>query len=304
MKTINVNDYNWLRNDYVCNGIVVNGITYPSVEFAFQAAKTNDPLIKQQIAKAFSVKEAKRIGRSVSLNPNWDDIRGMVMEGLLRKKFTYNDDLANHLINTDDATIICAGYDEYWGTGKNGAGDNILGQILELIRDELRLEQGMDVVDYSDDDEDDEKYDDEVDDDDKRNDCNHYYDYREEEEEDPEDDDEEDDSCLNDCSNCKYNIDICSSQTEEPPSLYEALVSVSGENDLREDELVLFELCNKLLLGIEGILPEKSSLTTKDARVLAQQLGVTQNDYEKSVQNVLDVIFVVKDIRELLATKE
>lgn len=288
MKTINVNDYKWLRNDYVCDGIVVNGITYPSVEFAFQAAKTNDPLVKQAISKAVSVKEAKRIGRSVSLNPNWDDIRGMVMEGLLRKKFTYNKDLANHLINTDDAAIICEGYDEYWGTGENGNGDNILGQILELIRDELRLEQGMDVVDYSDD-EDEEEY---IDED------------EEEEEEDPEDDDEEEDSCLNDCSNCKYNIDICSSQTEEPPSLYEALVSVSGENDLREDELVLFELCNKLLLGIEEILPEKSSLTTKDARVLAQQLGVTQNDYEKSVQNVIDVISVVEDIRELLATKE
>lgn len=287
MKTINVNDYKWLRNDYVCDGIVVNGITYPSVEFAFQAAKTNDPLVKQAISKAVSVKEAKRIGRSVSLNTNWDDIRGMVMEGLLRKKFTHNEDLANHLINTDDAAIICEGYDEYWGTGENGNGDNILGQILELIRDELRLEQGMDVVDYSDD-EDEEEYINEDDD---------------EEEEDPEDDEEED-SCLNDCSNCKYNIDICSSQTEEPPSLYEALVSVSGENDLREDELVLFELCNKLLLGIEEILPEKSSLTTKDARVLAQQLGVTQNDYEKSVQNVIDVISVVEDIRELLATKE
>lgn len=128
------------RNDYQ-HSIIIGGITYPTVEHAFQAAKTDDKDIKRTIADAGSVRKARKIGRTVTLIPGWDDRRVTVMECLLREKFR-NGDLSAQLIDTGDEDIIADLKNDFWGVGEDGSGANVLGSLLERIRTELQFKVG------------------------------------------------------------------------------------------------------------------------------------------------------------------
>jgi N-glycosidase YbiA len=140
-NTIIVGDVFWLRNDYYSD-IVVNGITYPSVEHAYQAAKFNNIDIKQQIADV-DISVARSIGRSnhCDLRNNWDDARRVVMTTLIRYKFS-SEELRKLLVKTGNDKIIMNGYDEFWGTGRSGQGENVLGEILMEVRREIQLMKG------------------------------------------------------------------------------------------------------------------------------------------------------------------
>jgi ribA/ribD-fused uncharacterized protein len=141
-----------MRNDYLCN-ITVGNVVYPSVEHAYQAAKFKDAGIKQAIADASSVREARDIGRNNQLRDDWDEVRSSVMESLVRQKFTNHAVLGERLAKTGNADIVMEGYDEFWGTGRSGNGENTLGEILETVRSEIQFLHGIDPDDYSDGDE-------------------------------------------------------------------------------------------------------------------------------------------------------
>jgi hypothetical protein len=150
MKEIFVNEIAWMRNDYPVS-IVVAGITYPTVEHAYQAAKFKDLNIKNAIAKlpVFDVKKARSIGRKTSgINQYWDDIKENVMERLIRQKFSKTH-LGDLLANTGNSDIVFQNRDDFWGTGGDindecWNGQNILGTILESIRDDLQFDRGID----------------------------------------------------------------------------------------------------------------------------------------------------------------
>lgn len=147
MKEIFVNETDWMRNDYPVN-IVVAGITYPTVEHAYQAAKFKDVNVKKTIANlsALDVKKARSIGRKTGgINQYWDDIKEDVMERLIRQKFS-NTHLGDLLANTGNSDIIFKNHDDFWGTGTNddSFGQNVLGAILESIRDDLQFDRGID----------------------------------------------------------------------------------------------------------------------------------------------------------------
>ena len=83
----------------------------------------------------------KKMGRSVSLRPDWEDIKDDVMlEGLYRK-FT-NDELAEWLLDTGDEELVEGNWwgDRYWGVC-NGIGQNKLGKLLMKVREELAEEK-------------------------------------------------------------------------------------------------------------------------------------------------------------------
>ena len=139
-----INDVDWLRNDYPVN-ITIAGITYPTAEHAYQAAKFKDRNIKLKIAELdpSEVKEARKIGRkSKGINPDWDSIREGVMTRILEQKFT-SYVLGDRLAKTGNAELVLEGGDDFWGIGKNNLGDNILGAILEHIRSGLQFDRGI-----------------------------------------------------------------------------------------------------------------------------------------------------------------
>jgi ribA/ribD-fused uncharacterized protein len=118
--------------------VELGGVKYPTVEHAFQAAKTTDPVERAKILAAKTPSEAKRIGKTVTLRKDWDKKKLEVMEKALRAKFEQNPELKKKLINTGDADLIEGNDwgDRFWGQ-VNGTGQNNLGKLLMKIRNEL-----------------------------------------------------------------------------------------------------------------------------------------------------------------------
>lgn len=115
---------------------------YPTVEHAFQAAKSLSDADRVRIQRAKTPGIAKRIGRLVALRPVWDSIKLECMVGLLRQKFETGV-LRAALLETGDATLEEGNTwgDVFWGVIKGTRlGSNHLGRLLMKIRDELKAE--------------------------------------------------------------------------------------------------------------------------------------------------------------------
>lgn len=118
------------------------GIEFPSVEHAYQAAKTLRVSERIMIADAHTPGEAKRLGRRISMRKDWNNIRIGVMEELVMQKFKNDPVLKQKLLNTGKAHLEEGNKwgDTFWGTC-NGVGENHLGQILMATRRVLRGEE-------------------------------------------------------------------------------------------------------------------------------------------------------------------
>lgn len=129
--------YRFLSNFWPCT-VRLDGEQYPSVEHAYQAAKTTDRKERQHVRSASSPGEAKRRGRQVTKRADWDDVKLEVMEKLLRQKFSRVSDLRIRLLTATRGHELVEGNtwgDTYWGVC-NGVGENHLGRLLMAIRDE------------------------------------------------------------------------------------------------------------------------------------------------------------------------
>jgi ribA/ribD-fused uncharacterized protein len=117
------------------------GSVYPSVEHAYQAAKTLDLSAREAIRVRTSPGEAKRMGKSLVLREDWEQIRLEIMEDLVRQKFRNSKDLTTLLLATADRPLQEGNTwgDRFWGM-VNGQGQNHLGKIIMKIREELRQE--------------------------------------------------------------------------------------------------------------------------------------------------------------------
>lgn len=119
------------------------GMVYPTVEHAFQAAKTLDQLERIEIAAARTPGQAKRMGRRVQLREDWEAVKTDVMRKCLQSKFK-NPFLKDLLLATGDATLIegTTWHDRCWGVCYcptcKGVGENRLGKLLMELREELR----------------------------------------------------------------------------------------------------------------------------------------------------------------------
>jgi ribA/ribD-fused uncharacterized protein len=130
-------EYAFLSNFYehpISNGV----ITFPTNEHYFQAMKTLEDDERLAIARAATPGQAKRMGRSVKLRPDWESIKLDVMETAVRVKFT-DPELAAKLVATGDEELIEGNWwnDTFWGVC-NGVGENHLGKILMKVRADIK----------------------------------------------------------------------------------------------------------------------------------------------------------------------
>lgn len=118
--------------------VLYQGKVYPTVEHAFQAAKTLDEKERELIRSCKTPTEAKRIGRKVHLRSDWEGIKLSVMEELIRIKFQ-NPEFKEKLLKTGNTELVedNTWNDTFWGVC-NGIGKNYLGKILMKIREEIR----------------------------------------------------------------------------------------------------------------------------------------------------------------------
>lgn len=142
-----INDFHYPRVEFLSNffpsPVNLDGVTYPTVEHAYQAAKTRNPYERDQIRCCTTPGQAKRMGRTVTLRPDWPQLRLVVMEDLLRQKF--GDVVFKALlINTGDEPIIEGNrwHDNFWGACscancRPKVKLNHLGKLLMKIRAEL-----------------------------------------------------------------------------------------------------------------------------------------------------------------------
>lgn len=130
-------EYRFLSNFYH-SPIVLDGITFPTVEHAFQAMKTNSHYERQMIAECSTPGAAKSFGRKVKLRSDWEQVKENIMEICLCRKFD-NPELRQMLLDTGDAILIEGNTwgDTYWGICNN-IGQNKLGQLLMKVREMYR----------------------------------------------------------------------------------------------------------------------------------------------------------------------
>lgn len=136
-------EYKFLSNFYPSN-ITIDGITYPTAEHAYQAAKTNDIHEKLFIRDLPTPGKAKRAGRRLTLRKDWEEVKVDVMYNIVSAKF--NDSISSSrlgdLLLTTLGNNIVEGNswgDTFWGVNEDGDGLNILGEILMRVRWVLSL---------------------------------------------------------------------------------------------------------------------------------------------------------------------
>lgn len=93
------NQHRFLSNFYPAP-VTLDGVLYPTVEHAYQAAKTINREERGLILHAAGPGAAKHLGKFVTLRPNWYEIRLVVMEDLVRQKFTNHQHLRDMLLST------------------------------------------------------------------------------------------------------------------------------------------------------------------------------------------------------------
>lgn len=121
--------------------VQIFGELYPTVEHAYQAAKTTSDRERLALQKCKTPGEAKKMGCMLTLRPQWDEIKDDVMQTLLEQKFQlpqYRD----MLLATGHAQLVEGNTwgDTYWGM-VNGAGQNKLGLMITAIRTRLQQEK-------------------------------------------------------------------------------------------------------------------------------------------------------------------
>lgn len=138
-------EFAFLSNFYNAS-CIFEGKLYPTVEHAFQAAKSLDLAERDWIAAAGSPGLAKRLGRRINLRSDWEKIKFDVMEECLRSKFA-DPVLKQKLLATGDEELVEGNYwhDNTWGNCscekcKDIVGRNMLGNILMKLRTEFMEE--------------------------------------------------------------------------------------------------------------------------------------------------------------------
>lgn len=146
MQTIDnfVEQYRFLSNFYPTT-VALGTLVWPSAEHAYQAAKSQNPHDWKDVMECVSPGAAKRMGRHITMRPDWHEIRLEVMEEIVLAKFSQNPVLATRLIETGDAPLIEGNHwgDTYWGVCR-GVGQNHLGKILMNVREDLKIERIID----------------------------------------------------------------------------------------------------------------------------------------------------------------
>jgi ribA/ribD-fused uncharacterized protein len=144
--------------------VTFNGITYPTSEHAYQAAKflPNTPEEREYIdiiskantpGIALILANQKNVGGykwrtdlnpiiqkylnlGVKMRPDWDDVKIRIMALVVHDKFMYNERLKKLLVSTGERSIAEHTHrDKFWADGADGSGKNWLGRILMALRD-------------------------------------------------------------------------------------------------------------------------------------------------------------------------
>jgi len=136
--------------------IELDGETWPTVEHYYQAQKSDSVAYRNAIRAAVTPGQAKRLSAAPTASgkagkhswfranqkeprADWNEVKLDIMRRADWAKFSQNPELAEWLLATGDAALIeDSPTDPFWGTGRDGQGENWAGRVLMEIRDRLR----------------------------------------------------------------------------------------------------------------------------------------------------------------------
>ena len=114
----------FLSNYYMCT-VKIDGVTFPSVEHAYQACKCapDDSKSRRIIRECHSVYMARQLGSLINVRSDWEDIRESVMMECIHSKFALNPELQDDLLDMSNDYLV--------------AHTNELSNFLINVRDEI-----------------------------------------------------------------------------------------------------------------------------------------------------------------------
>jgi N-glycosidase YbiA len=128
-------DYGFLSNFYPYAIMDETGVVWKSTEHYYQAMKTVNMEQRAVIWAAPTARDTKKLGKSVTLRVNWNNIKEEVMMTALLLKFQPGTEMGQKLLDTMPHELCeWAPWDPYWGLGKDGKGKNRLGVLLTVVR--------------------------------------------------------------------------------------------------------------------------------------------------------------------------
>ena len=128
-------------SNFAAYPVELDGKVWPTSEHYFQAQKFAGTEFEEEIRLVKSPMIAARMGRDRKkpLRADWERVKDEVMRRAVLAKFTQHAELRETLLATGDAVLVeHTRNDSYWGDGGDGRGRNVLGRILESVREELR----------------------------------------------------------------------------------------------------------------------------------------------------------------------
>lgn len=141
-----VDKYRFLSNFYHFPFIYDDEL-WETVEHAFQAHKSLDEDIREEIRNCDTPTQAKYLGKNVELRSDWNRVKDGLMYDLLKAKFSYIY-MKEKLLETGDSMLVEGNnwHDNYWGNCFckkcfRVEGKNMLGRLLMKVRSELKMEK-------------------------------------------------------------------------------------------------------------------------------------------------------------------
>jgi ribA/ribD-fused uncharacterized protein len=153
------NDHGYLSN-FSLHSVKLEEKFWPTSEHYYQAMKSLDEDVQEQIRNAATPSKAKQLGKEIERRTDWESLVGTAelrsrfedgwgcavervkdhfMMSVLIAKFEQHPDLRKALFETGDAILVeDAPKDFYWGSGATGTGQNKMGRILMVVRKHLR----------------------------------------------------------------------------------------------------------------------------------------------------------------------
>jgi N-glycosidase YbiA len=135
--------YFYAFDNFSAHAIEIWGKLFLTSEHAYQWKKyeKSAPDLAEKIFASRSASEVKLISDSNKdkVDPNFHKKKLAVMEEIIRAKAQQHPRVVEKLMMTQEKEIIeNSPYDDFWGIGPDGNGQNHLGKLWMKLRDELR----------------------------------------------------------------------------------------------------------------------------------------------------------------------
>jgi GTP cyclohydrolase II len=122
------------------HSIFIEGVNWLTVEHYYQAQKFIEPELKEKIRLSKTPTLAKDTATEMKnlQRGDWAELKEDVMLKALRGKFSQHPELAKLLLSTIPKRLVeSTSNDTFWGESIDGEGQNMLGELLMLVRTEL-----------------------------------------------------------------------------------------------------------------------------------------------------------------------